>query len=433
MPTTAKKKIFISDIHLGDARSMGKTTSYPYPYPYVWFKDNIGILSKFLDEQVKSDVEQVVILGDLFDRWIIPTDEVPLTDFQAIYNNPDNEPVITALKKLAENHKLTYVPGNHDMIFSNTAQEQAGIQQFLKDFPEINYIVEPDPTHGCYKNGTIVGEHGNYYTLFNAPDPWAKSDWFLPLGYFISRVQGYNLAKIGKKDDFFAIFRNFILERLGDQDRNIKDLYEAWAKHAQLEKTAHIEMKGIDGYPATVEAIGERYAQLIEKWQAERKDIKWWPTGVAGDSQHLLLAAAVVHFSGRRPHPNSDSGPRPNIVIFGHTHKAELWKNYKFPILDFLFQKFLIPLLKKKDLLGGLKIPNLHIPAYLLKFPMVKHIHLPLPCRSIYVNCGSWVDDKHHPCTYVETQEDIEAGRHYVRLKTYPANKVLQEEYVNLK
>ena len=63
---------------------------------------------------------------------------------------------------------------------------------------------------------------------------------------------------------------------------------------------------------------------------------------------------------------------------------------------------------------------------------MVKHFHLDLPCHSIYVNSGTWVDSEPY-CTYVETEENAEAGRHYVRLKTYPANKVLQEEYVNLK
>ena len=200
MPNTAKKKIFISDIHLGDDRSMGKTTAYPYPYPYVWFKDNIGILSKFLDEQAKSDVDQVVILGDLFDRWIIPTDEVPLTDFQAIYNNPDNEPVITALKKLAENHKLTYVPGNHDMIFGE--KEWAVNQEFMASkFPGIEYpgiIDKDDPTktHATYESGTVVGEHGNYYTIFNAPEARMDQPSFLPLGYFISRLQGYKLAQI---------------------------------------------------------------------------------------------------------------------------------------------------------------------------------------------------------------------------------------------
>ena len=58
------------------------------PFPYVWFNENITSLAEFLNKQLESpEVEEVVILGDLFDRWIIPTDEDPLTDFQAIYNN----------------------------------------------------------------------------------------------------------------------------------------------------------------------------------------------------------------------------------------------------------------------------------------------------------------------------------------------------------
>ena len=44
MGTAAKKKIFISDIHMNDARSMEG------PNPYGWFIQNIPILEKFLDE-----------------------------------------------------------------------------------------------------------------------------------------------------------------------------------------------------------------------------------------------------------------------------------------------------------------------------------------------------------------------------------------------
>ena len=57
------KRVFISDIHLGDERSM--TTANPY----CWFNKNIPILAQFLNDQLKSpDVKEVIILGDLFDE-----------------------------------------------------------------------------------------------------------------------------------------------------------------------------------------------------------------------------------------------------------------------------------------------------------------------------------------------------------------------------
>jgi len=52
------------------------------------------------------------------------------------------------------------------------------------------------------------------------------------------------------------------------------------------------------------------------------------------------------------------------------------------------------------------------------------------PSTAIYVNSGTWIDSK--PCTYVETEVDDENLRHYVRLKSYPGNILLQEGFVAL-
>ena len=43
-----------------------------------------------------------------------------------------------------------------------------------------------------------------------------------------------------------------------------------------------------------------------------------WP-----ERSDLLLAAADIYFS--------PGDANKNIVIFGHTHKAEMWKNYELP------------------------------------------------------------------------------------------------------
>jgi len=62
------RRIFISDIHMGDQRSM------PGQFPLGWLRENIHYLTDFLDDLLNAqDVIQVVILGDLFDQWVIPT------------------------------------------------------------------------------------------------------------------------------------------------------------------------------------------------------------------------------------------------------------------------------------------------------------------------------------------------------------------------
>ena len=72
-----------------------------------------------------------------------------------------------------------------------------------------------------------------------------------------------------------------------------------------------------------------------------------------------------------------------------------MWKNYELPIQG--LNNILIRLIQQIDtfwykLFEALPIPKLQIPKILIKAPMVKHFHLDLPCRSIYVNSGTWVD-----------------------------------------
>ena len=378
--TAGTKKIFVSDIHMGDVRSFAK------PHPYGWFQSNISNLADFLTELLSApEVAEVVILGDLFDTWVIPTDQDPLNSFQAICDNPANLPVIDALGQLAARGLLTYVPGNHDMSLSTT--EMAGTQKFIDTvFPLIRYSSDPNLPNGVYRSGKLVAEHGNRYALFNASDTWTKPPSFLPIGYFISRMVAYKVSKTGVAQDYFDILRKFILQLKGSFNL-VKDVFNAVTQDAGLNKADPINMNNIDGFPGTVGAIGSLYEGLIENWKKERQDIDW-ETALIGDLGDLHPAAVHVYFSL--------FGSDHNIVIFGHTHKADLRKSY---ILE--------------------------------AAPAVSDIHLDLPCSSIYANSGTWVDSAPY-CTYVETQEDAAAGRHHVRVLTYPSKTLLQEGFVKL-
>lgn len=172
------KRIFISDIHMGDAMSLQG------PHPYGWFNENIPVLAQFLNDQLNSPaVKEVTILGDLFDAWVIPVGNAPLASFEAICANPANTPVIDQLKALAASPdiKLSYVPGNHDM-----SMDAAGItatRQFLESqFPGIRFICNSTTPVGCFRVGPLAAEHGDRYCLFNAPDSWTAAGTFLPLG-----------------------------------------------------------------------------------------------------------------------------------------------------------------------------------------------------------------------------------------------------------
>jgi len=450
MPTLAKKKVFISDIHLGDAKSLDK------PHHYGRCKTNIKHLSEFLNKLLQSeDVAEVVILGDLFDRWVIPADQEPLISFEEIFNTTENLEVMEALKHLAAKLILTYVPGNHDMILP--MEKPADIEQFIKSYIHKNIRYEQK-----YQRGTIVGEHGHYYALFNAPylfpDGIPPS---LPIGYFISRLEATKSLS-GEKEDNLYLYLKYvprILEQIGKANF-IPALFTAMADDVGLKESAPINMKGIPGFPATVKEIGNLYKELIKEWQMNRQDLDW-SLSVAGDIGRLLLAAAMIYFA--------PGGPDPDIVIFGHTHGAKLLRKYDFnSILDRIVDDVVrLPITKHiiretlkeplrhihdrvisilettvDDLAEGLPISKPMAREILKEAPIVPFdisIPLPdgrsysLPCRSIYANCGTWVDDK-QLCTYVETQEDFEHERHYVRLFSYyPDKKLMQEAYCNLK
>jgi len=375
--TDRTKRIFISDIHMGDCRSIEG------PHPYCWFKNNINTLATFLDEQLRAtDVKEVVILGDLFDQWVIPVDATPLISYDDICSNPANEPVIKNLKALAKSPdvKLSYVPGNHDM--SMNADNIVVTKQFLeKTFPGIRYFCSNNVPLGTYCVGTLAAEHGDRYCLFNAPDTWTPpQNTYLPLGYFISRLVAYKVATKGSNEDYHVTFENFMKDFLKRPDF-VEDLLAAIAEDAGLNRESTINLLGVPGFDnvtTTVGDIGKRFRDLTRNWERTPDNINV-PTAIIGDIGNLSYAASIAYLQ----HAQSNA----NIVIFGHTHQASMLKN---PV--------------------NVLNPDQSDPDGMV------------PSGSIYANCGTWVDSAEAGCTYVETEEVPEKKRHFVRVKEYPTN-----------
>lgn len=380
------KRIFVSDIHMGDQRSMGPFP--PHPHTYGWLRKNITNVTNFLSDQLQAqDVGEVVILGDLFDQWVIPTDLDPLVTLRNICDNPTNRGVIDNLKALAGSSriKLSYVPGNHDL--SACRGDIPIRKKFIEaTFPGINFICEDDQPTGVYRTGKLAAEHGNMYCLFNAPDTWTASDSFLPLGYFISRLVAYRMAQTGQPENYLNILVKFIHE-LELKPGFVDEFFFAVADDAGLDKSDKINMKNITGYPAaiTISDVGNKYKQLISDWD-KNHDIIRSLAAVIGDTADLSWAAAKVYLVR----------PDINIVIFGHTHDHTMRKHYL--------------LTDERD---------------------QQKVSLDFPCAAIYANTGTWIDSAHF-CTYVETEMDEANQRHYVRVKAYPGNVVLHEGFVTL-
>jgi UDP-2,3-diacylglucosamine pyrophosphatase LpxH len=369
---------FISDIHMGDNRS------FDDPNPYGWFRNNIPVLAKFLDDQLKApNLKELVILGDLFDQWVIPTDLDPLISFDKICSYKGNQPIIRRLKKLAANPdiKLAYVPGNHDMSLDKN--DIAATKQILENtFPGIRFFCNSTIPLGSYNVGTLAAEHGDRYCLFNAPDPGSKLNTFLPIGYFISRVVAYKVKNNGYKQNPRQIFIDFLKKYIG-HPHLIEAVFGAIAKDAGLTPKSKIILKNIPGCPdtMTIKEIGQSFSNLVQRWDNTPGNINT-STAILSDLGYLYYAASSVYFS--HFNPNID------IVIFGHTHVQKIKRNPIDPAQD-----------SSKD-----------------------------PCYSIYANCGTWVDKCKDGCTYVETERIPSESRHYVRVKGYPGNALIDDGYV---
>ncbi len=378
------KRIFISDIHMGDDKSMST------PNPYGWFKDNISVLAQFLDDQLNvPDVKEVVILGDLFDMWVQPVNYDPLTSFANICSNPANKKVVDKLKALAATPdiKLAYVPGNHDMGM-NVAGISATKQFMETTFPGIRFFCNSSVPWGSYTVGTLAAEHGNHYCLFNAPDMWTAKDTFLPLGYFISRIVAYKVSQTGTSENYYDILVQFRKDSM-EQPNFVRSMFDAIAKDAGLNPGDSIDVNGVPGYPAaiTVDTVGKRFSNLTQNWTNTLGNINL-AAATVGDLENLSCAASLAYFD--------HFGSNTNIVIFGHTH---------------------IPILDPREL-----DPRADPAAHASNDPW----------NYIYANCGTWVDGSKGGCTYVETEEDANAGRHYVRLKSYTSKTVIREGFVRL-
>jgi len=313
--------ICISDIHMGDPRSVAMG--------YCWFSKNAAALDSLLNLALNSpQVKQVVILGDLFDEWVIPYRIAPFDTlagihdsrdyFLSIANSPVNLNIINKLKTIAASGiiQLVYVPGNHDMLLT---------QEILQEIiPGIIWQGD-SPGLGHYSPvNEMIMEHGHRYDFFNCPHPLTNSGHMLPPGYFISRLQAEGLMENGTSS-----------LKSTNQITGQVEFITAWTAAYEYLKfhfaltvaadSANILMGGIDNYSSSMSFNGVRdmYAANIEyNWPATEITNAVPVTipvvmAILDGSVDLSFAAAYEYMQSQAP-------KQYKIVAFGHTHNPML-------------------------------------------------------------------------------------------------------------
>ena len=299
-----KKRIFISDVHIGAGRFGDNSDSYQYDWD--WLSDeeteNFSKFLYFIREQYSENVKEVILIGDIFDNWVFPHDLEPPT-INDIIGAQKNANVINELKKLSENLPVFYVPGNHDM--------GATVNVMKAHFPDITYCPEQ------FIAGRLIAEHGHRYALFNAPPFFSDNFFGLPLGYFISRLEATRKGITDEEGRHYRTYIDDFLEMFG-KSKLPQSVFEAVLEETGLSEDIdfQVKMKGGKVYSVCAKEIKEKYKNIYEDWPEK---VVSTPRAVLAELDYLDPIADKLCKNGKA-----------KVCVFGHSHKVELDKDTWF-------------------------------------------------------------------------------------------------------
>jgi len=315
--------VCISDLHMGLQKAVDSG--------YCWFSDNKDALEQFLDFVIdEPHVKELVIMGDLFDEWIVPYSISPFDSAAGITNNREyfeavaaaetNATIVQKFKSIAAGNDilLTYIPGNHDMLLT---------EDIIKDIiPGIQWKGDADGLGKYVPAEGMVLEHGHRYDFMNCPEPLVNDGHILPPGFFISRLYAQGTMLQGPPTKSFLQFEESI-EFKTAWDIALFELNNVYFNLNTNENANNILMNGVDNYsiPFSYNGAKEMYASNIEdKWTSTQTQNNvpvplWIYQAIeASLSLHDLFEVAKIEYM-------YDSSPKKyKIVAFGHTHKADL-------------------------------------------------------------------------------------------------------------
>lgn len=241
-----RRRLFISDIHMGDTRSLEQDHSYG------WLSANEAArLGRFLTSSEARACDELFVIGDFLDLWITPIDVVPATPAE-ILSSPHNQPIVRGLEAWrAAGKALHYIPGNHDM---NVTSE---------DLASLGFTFHAGPV----VEGPFRISHGHDRCLFNGPDPTGRPR---PFGYYISRFIATAAKRSPTKKEFnlWLVLRNpdDVLALATGGKRLGEAVYDVVVKEADLDEDEPIVES--DGSSLVVGDIRPMFANLYEEWSA---------------------------------------------------------------------------------------------------------------------------------------------------------------------
>ncbi len=313
----------ISDIHCGDQRAIDGN--------YSWFSKNAEALTNYLEYiEVHPNIKQLVILGDLFDEWMVPynrkqfdlTFDINNSEdyFDAIANAPVNKPIFEKLSDISTGGiiEVIYVPGNHDMLITQNVIE--------KLIPNIKWKSDVAGLGKYNPVDRIHMEHGHRFDFFNCPQPLINEGQILPPGYFVTRLYASGLAsrqQSGKSGTNIVSDIEFITAWAAAFGYTIAD-FSLDSDTIQMD-SLNVRMTGIDGYNTNMSFNGARdmYAANIEELWHQTQSVNNVPNSLSVFLAILngtyLYGAALYEYLA-----DYFANDQPKIVAFGHSHEPDI-------------------------------------------------------------------------------------------------------------
>ncbi len=305
-----KKNVVISDIHMGINTSTNwyqKTIHEPYlAYILQWVIDH------------KEEVDELIILGDLFDFWTYAPHVKPPTSAEIIEANPNilgADGLINGVLEALDGN-VSYLHGNHDITTTQEDLNQIGSCQY-------KVILRDD----IYVKDNVVYTHGHLFTMFNAPD--ISSNQKLPVGHFVTRSISYMLENkhesaanepgFGAKNMGYGGIEGIIKDGIeGIKLRSIADeLLEDIQNASGIQDDTEIVLERDFGTITFGEAKSI-YKDLFSKWEEKYKQQEGTIRGLmyAYKAAYADYDGSYLGWFAQQLAFEHDA----DLVVMGHTH-----------------------------------------------------------------------------------------------------------------
>lgn len=329
------KIVVISDIHLGADLYYSETVKH------------LSRLEEFLmDIRYSSTVKELVIAGDLFDEWYVPTGvdtyrEGTQADFvkRIVSTNQVIFDVLNGILRDAK-IKLVYVPGNHDLTITkeNVDLALSGVIQ-ARDTNKLGlgtYVPE------CFPE--IAIEHCNRYDFFCSPSPYDNQDLapgsILNPGYFFSRIAAESFLHQVPQEEGTKVPKVTLKNPSDPTQLSLYLYYKCW--QSVLENVIWVKDKfsdkiiktNINGYTDTYSindilpynntdgSIGVKMFKNSFTQNSWERRLKYNNVPVVTKIDDAIVGALQTSFLDEQSNVQYFQNPnsKTRIVVFGHTH-----------------------------------------------------------------------------------------------------------------